>query len=217
MGRNKKYERDEIARRAMALFWRQGFHGTSTQMLVEAMDVNRFSLYAEFGNKQNLYEAALRLYEQEVVDQHFRSLESSESGLPELVAMFQGLGDAAGHEGSELGCFMCNCATERATEDLGSQDFVHRHVERISAALSRALSHAQQARQIRPEVDTVQQGQFLATLLLGFFVLLRAKVSPSVVRGSVQAALAHLEQLACPENGRTSVAQTQAEAQVADE
>lgn len=195
MGRNKKYERSDVARKAMDLFWRDGFHGTSTQTLVESMGVNRFSLYAEFGNKQNLYEAALQLYAQEVVDQHFRALESEDAGLPQIEAMLSGFAAAAGEPGSELGCFMCNCATERGAEDLGSQVFVHAHVARISAALSNALSNARQHGFIRPEVDTVQEGQFLATLLLGFFVLLRAKVDPAVVRSSSHIALAHLQQL----------------------
>lgn len=198
MGRSKKYERSDIVRKAMDLFWRDGFHGTSTQTLVESMAVNRFSLYAEFGNKQNLYEAALQLYAQEVVDQHFRALESEDAGLPQIEAMFSGFAAAAGEPGSELGCFMCNCATERGAEDPGSQVFVHAHVARISAALSNALNHAREDGDIRPEVDTVQEGQFLATLLLGLFVLLRAKVDPAVVRSSAQAALAHLQRLATP-------------------
>ncbi|PUE07085.1 hypothetical protein B9Z51_14485 [Limnohabitans sp. T6-5] len=195
MGRYKKYERDDIARKAMEIFWRNGFQGTSTQTLVESMGVNRFSLYAEFGNKQNLYEAALQLYAHEVVDQHFRALESEDGGLPQIEAMLAGFAAAAGELGSELGCFMCNCATERGAEDPGSQVFVHAHVSRISAALSNALNNARQDGVIRPEVDTVQEGQFLATLLLGLFVLLRAKVEPAVVRSSAHIAMAHLQQL----------------------
>jgi len=195
MGRHKNYERETIAQKAMEVFWREGYHGTSTQALVDAMGVNRFSVYAEFGNKQNLYEAALAAYDKEVVNAHFQALESAQAGLSDIEDMLQGLTEAAGQPGSELGCFMCNCATERAPYDPGSQGFVHRHVERISAALANALAHAQQAQQIRADVDVTQQGQFLATLLLGVFVLLRAQVSVDVVRASAQTALQHLRQL----------------------
>ena len=90
---------------------------------------------------------------------------------------------------------MCNCATDRAPYDPGSQRFVHQHVERISAALANALRNAQKAQHIRADVDAVQQGQFLATLLLGVFVLLRAQVSADVVGASAQAALQHVRQL----------------------
>ncbi len=195
MGRHKNYDRAEIAQKAMEVFWRDGFHGTSTQALVEAMGVNRFSVYAEFGSKQKLYEAALAAYDQDVVTAHFQAIESAQAGLPDIEAMFNGLSDAAGQPGSELGCFMCNCATERAPYDPGSQRFVHQHVERISAALANALRNAQNAQDIRADVDVVQQGQFLATLLLGVFVLLRAQVSADVVGASAQAALQHVRQL----------------------
>jgi TetR/AcrR family transcriptional repressor of nem operon len=195
MGRNKKYEREDIARKAMALFWRDGFYGTSTQALVESMGVNRFSLYAEFENKQNLYEAALSLYAKEVVDQHFRALESEDAGLAQIKAMFESFAASAGEPGTELGCFMCNCATERGADDPRSQLFVHQHVARISAAFSNALSHAQRDGAIGSSVQTVQEGQFLATLLLGFFVLLRAKVDPAVVRASATTVLSHVQQL----------------------
>lgn len=195
MGRHKHYDRNEVAQKAMAVFWRDGFHGASTQALVEAMGVNRFSVYAEFGNKQNLYEAALAVYDKEVVDRHFRALESSEAGLMDVQALLNGVASAAGEAGSELGCFMCNSATERAPYDLGSQGFVHRHVHRLGGALSHALSNAQKAEHIRADVDTEQQGQFLATLVMGLYVLLRAKVSPKVLQASTQAALQHLDQL----------------------
>lgn len=195
MGRHKNYDRAEIAQKAMEVFWRDGFHGTSTQALVEAMGVNRFSVYAEFGNKQKLYEAALAAYDQDVVTAHFQALESAQAGLPDIEAVFEGLSGTAGQPGSELGCFMCNCATERAPYDPGSQRFVHQHVERISAALANALTHAQKQQHIRADVDVVQQGRFLATLLLGVFVLLRAQVPAEVVDASAQTALQHLRQL----------------------
>lgn len=195
MGRHKNYDRSTIAQKAMEVFWRDGFHGTSTQALVDAMGVNRFSVYAEFGNKQNLYEAALAAYGQDVVTNHFQALESDRAGLSDVEAMLLGFAGAAGQPGSELGCFMCNCATERAPYDSGSQQFVHQHVERISAALSNALANAQQAQHIRADVDVKQQGQFLATLILGVFVLLRAQVSAPVVQATAQTALQHLHQL----------------------
>jgi TetR/AcrR family transcriptional repressor of nem operon len=179
----------------MEVFWRDSFHGTSTQALVEAMGVNRFSVYAEFGSKQKLYEAALAAYNEDVVTAHFQALESAQAGLSDIEAMFNGLSGAAGQPGSELGCFMCNCATERAPYDPGSQHFVHQHLERISAALTNALCNAQKLQHIRADVDAVQQGRFLASLLLGVFVMLRVQLPADVLDASAQVALQHVRQL----------------------
>lgn len=58
MGRQKQYDRTELLDRAVELFRRQGFNGTTTAELVAELDVNRKSMYAEFGSKQELFEAA---------------------------------------------------------------------------------------------------------------------------------------------------------------
>lgn len=195
MGRSKTYDRDTIARKAMALFWQHGYHGTSTQALVEHMGVNRFSLYAEFGNKQALYEAALTLYEQDVVGNNFQALEAPGAGLAALEALINSFAQAACQPGSERGCFICNNATERAPHDPGSQSFVVNYVQRISRAFTHCLNNAAAQGQLQPQTDTVQEGHFLAVLFMGFFVLLRAQVEPTVVHAAARSAIAHVRGL----------------------
>lgn len=198
MGRNKKYEREDIARKAMQVFWRHGYDGTSTQMLVDEMGVNRFSLYAEFGNKQSLYEAALALYEAEVVERNIGVLDQPGADLDTIARLILGFGAWACQPGSELGCFICNTATERAPYDPGSQTFVNRYVERLSAGFTRCLAQATRLDQLRKDVDEVAEGRFLATLLLGFFVQLRAQVQADRVQASAQATLIYLQRLTVP-------------------
>ena len=118
LGRPKTYDAEEIARKAMELFWKKGFHATSTQDLVEHMNVNRFSLYAEFGSKQGLYEAALELYERDVVSNFFGTLESADAGIVEVDKQFAYIAERVRRPGVNHGCLMCNSATERAAEDL---------------------------------------------------------------------------------------------------
>ena len=81
MGRNKTYDRDVLIEKAMEMFRDHGFAGTSTQMLVEGLGVNRYSLYAEFGSKQALFDAALERYDEEVVERNFGPLEAPGAGL----------------------------------------------------------------------------------------------------------------------------------------
>ena len=62
MSRAKQYNRDDLLNTAVELFRRQGYNGTSTAELVDELGVNRKSMYAEFGSKQELFEAALERY-----------------------------------------------------------------------------------------------------------------------------------------------------------
>ena len=65
MGGAKQYDRTDLLDRAVELFRRQGYSDTSTAELVAELGVNRKSMYAEFGSKQGLFEAALERYDQE--------------------------------------------------------------------------------------------------------------------------------------------------------
>ena len=54
MGRTKTYQRDALVDRAVELFRSHGFASTSAAMIEEALGVNRSSIYAEFGSKQEI-------------------------------------------------------------------------------------------------------------------------------------------------------------------
>ena len=198
MGRAKSYSRDDIVRKAMNVFWRHGFDGASTQMLVAEMGVNRFSVYAEFGHKQALFEAALGLYEQEVVSRNLAGIEAEGADLDAIQLLFDGFARWAGETDSEWGCFICNTATEMAASHPISQAVVNRYVTRLSAAFAHCLQQAQAQDQLWPETDVAKEGGFLATLLLGFFVQLRAQVPPALIQASAQSVQAYLQRLTRP-------------------
>jgi AcrR family transcriptional regulator len=61
-GRPREFDVDEALDRALEVFWRKGYEGTSLQDLTDAMNVNRPSLYAAFGSKEELFRRALDRY-----------------------------------------------------------------------------------------------------------------------------------------------------------
>jgi AcrR family transcriptional regulator len=61
-GRPRAFDADQALDRAMQVFWRKGYLGTSLEDLTEAMKINRPSLYAAFGNKRALFRRALERY-----------------------------------------------------------------------------------------------------------------------------------------------------------
>jgi AcrR family transcriptional regulator len=62
MGRPREFDPDEALERALQVFWRSGYEGASIADLTEAMGITRPSLYAAFGNKEELFRKALDRY-----------------------------------------------------------------------------------------------------------------------------------------------------------
>jgi AcrR family transcriptional regulator len=62
MGRARAFDTDEALDRAMTVFWSKGYEGASLADLTEAMEISRPSLYAAYGNKEELFRKALERY-----------------------------------------------------------------------------------------------------------------------------------------------------------
>ncbi|GAB7042409.1 MULTISPECIES: TetR/AcrR family transcriptional regulator [Catenuloplanes] len=63
-GRPREFDIDEALDRAMRVFWEHGYDGASLTDLTDAMGISRTSMYAAFGNKQDLLGKALQRYSQ---------------------------------------------------------------------------------------------------------------------------------------------------------
>lgn len=61
-GRPPAFEHEDALEKAMQTFWTFGYEGTSMAALIEAMDMNKPSIYAAFGNKEALFNQALNKY-----------------------------------------------------------------------------------------------------------------------------------------------------------
>jgi AcrR family transcriptional regulator len=63
MARPRAFDADQALDRAMQVFWNKGFEGASLPDLTHAMKINRPSLYAAFGNKEELFFKAIERYQ----------------------------------------------------------------------------------------------------------------------------------------------------------
>lgn len=65
MSAQAKFNRDDVIEKAKNLYWEKGYHATSMRNLQDVVDMRPGSIYAAFGNKDNLFKEALNRYAEE--------------------------------------------------------------------------------------------------------------------------------------------------------
>ena len=71
LGRPREFDLDTALEGAMLVFWRKGYEGASMSDLTASLGVTKPSLYAAFGNKEQLFRAVLDRYDKRTA--HFLS------------------------------------------------------------------------------------------------------------------------------------------------
>ncbi|WP_430412557.1 TetR/AcrR family transcriptional regulator [Kordia sp.] len=117
MPRVKKFNEEETLHKAMCLFWRNGFHATSMQDLVDYLGINRASIYDTYGGKKELFDKAFEQYQTTNRKQLQAFLESQESVKAGLRELFKGGISEAVCDTERKGCFVINVTTELVPND----------------------------------------------------------------------------------------------------
>lgn len=148
MPRPKEFDADRVLDRAMHLFWKDGYNGTSTRNLVDHLGIGRQSIYNTFGDKQNLYWMSLGRYVESVLGGPISRLESAEASRPEIVEYFAFLVEFLDEDPPRPGCFLSNAILERVTEDETVARLADEHIQRMEFGFLNAIHHALQRREI---------------------------------------------------------------------
>ncbi len=174
----KGYKRDEVLDRAIELFRRQGYSATSTAELVEELGMNRKSMYAEFGSKQELFEAALERYSDINLTRVLAPIEAPDANAQSIRDAFLGYASASETSFNGLGCLMANTAVERAALDPGSARFVDAYLARLTRGFHNALENARNDGDVAEDADLDDLAAFFTMSVVGISALLRAKATP---------------------------------------
>ena len=189
----KRYDRTQLLDQAVEVFRWQGFNGTSTAELAAELGVNRKSMYAEFGSKQGLFEAALERYNDKHLSAVLAPLEAPEAGTDAIREAFSGYASASTGWAQGRGCLMCNTAVERAALDAGSQRYVTAYLQRLTGAFRHALGNGQHAGEVSANLDLDELSAFFTTALIGVAACIRAEAPPEQVQAACKVATSVLD------------------------
>ncbi|MDE1153769.1 MAG: TetR/AcrR family transcriptional regulator [Micavibrio sp.] len=105
MGRPREFNAEQALDRALAVFWQKGYEGASLPDLTAAMGINRPSMYAAFGNKEELFRKALERYTQKSRDSMKEAL-SAPTARGAIEKLLFGIAESVGCPTSPKGCLL---------------------------------------------------------------------------------------------------------------
>ncbi|MFF4398228.1 TetR/AcrR family transcriptional regulator [Streptomyces sp. NPDC001480] len=189
----KHFDPEAALDTVVRLFWRQGVASTGVQDVVTATGLNRSSLYATFGGKQELYLAALRRYVETHSEPAFRRLAEDDRGLPAVAGFFTGLIEVrCSGPYARWGCMVVNAHAGAENGDTEVLRVLDRHHHRLRDALFAALRTARARGQLAPGTDLTEAAELLATLAYGVNLRSRTGADAPTLHRTVSTALASL-------------------------
>lgn len=115
MPRAKSYDRKTVLLKAMQEFWIKGYERTSVASLEKAMEINRFSIYEEFGDKKGLFLASIEAYGDEITERHTACL-LEPGGAAGIQQFFTTLLPPVSRKNNP-GCLIMNSLVELSGQD----------------------------------------------------------------------------------------------------
>lgn len=177
VGRKRNFDKGEALDKAMRLFWDNGYEGTSLSNLTSALGINKPSLYAAFGNKEQLFSEAISHYIDHYgapLMQHLK--EPAELPLAQRLENYLfAVIEFNCTEGSPKGCFLVNsCCVSGATSssdqnEPAKQDYGLAAEE----ALGSIFLAAQQNGQLPKKQNAKEIAAYVLSLMYGLSVMAR--------------------------------------------
>jgi len=173
MSRKKEFQYDQVLNKAMWTFWTNGYHATSMKNLVEGMGINRFTIYANFENKRNLFLLVLDRYQQEIMAPINNILLESQEGIESIYIYFNSFVQLHIQGKFPNGCLMVNTICELGIHDPEIRQLGEQYLSRLNQAFSLALTRARNRDEIRPDIDLQSTAQFLTGCMEALGILVK--------------------------------------------
>lgn len=191
MARPKEFDENDVLGRAMDLFRRQGYAETSFTDLTSHLGVSRQSLYDTFGDKDALFDAAVRRYSQRALQLMRDCLKGERPVRDELRELFtlviQNSCVASG------GCLMANSMVERSHQDANVRALALEHARSAEHILTSRLEAARRSGEIGSDTSAAAIARSFFHFTLGLGLASRTLGGEDALRESAELALRLLD------------------------
>ena len=185
-GPSKQFDREDALDKAVQLFWEKGYEATSMQDLVDAMGINRASMYQTYGNKHALYQAGLERYAERILAHVTELLDKPGTPLNNLRDFFVHVIEQS-LEGKMQGCFINNSAVELGPHDAGLAQRIRDIWSQFEDLFATRLAQAVEQRELPSDSDTRELARVMNINLQGLMVKTKANSDKAELINAVNA------------------------------
>jgi len=187
-GRHRGFRVEEVLHEVMMTFWKSGYQGAGIADLERATGLGRQSLYATFGDKRQLFLAAVEQYFAVVVRPGMIDVldraDAAVDGLEDLFNEWEKLAEANGYHG----CLIGNAVAELGEGDPEMHRFLRQKLGVMEDAFRRAIERAQAQGDVAPDVQPESTSRALLAIYQGLAIIARVDPNPKTIASIVSGA-----------------------------
>ncbi|MGR9594640.1 TetR/AcrR family transcriptional regulator [Bacillus thuringiensis] len=193
MARTREFDENQVLDAAMQLFWEKGYEATSLSDLTSRMGIQRPSIYSTFGDKKELFEAALRRYTMSRASD-IRNKLQSHSSVKESFSIF--FADVVNEEYAgdlSKGCFCINTMVELAPHDERFEILTREHQMYLAVIFQETIERGIQSGELEFNTDAKSLAQALIVALIGLTVMMKSRPQRTFVDNVIATTLTLLK------------------------
>jgi AcrR family transcriptional regulator len=195
-GRPREFDVEQALERAMELFWRHGYEGTSLADLTAALGITRPSLYAAFDSKQALFLRALDLYESRAG--YRQAALAAPTAESYARALLEGAANLHGDEKNPPGCLGVQGALACAPQSDAVRRELIRRRRLGESAIRIRLTRAKADGDLPKGADPADLARYLSVVIYGITIQAAGGATRAELRRVARLALTNWPRMARP-------------------
>jgi TetR/AcrR family transcriptional repressor of nem operon len=193
MPRSRSLSDDVVLERAMQVFWRRGYAGTSLRELAQATGLGSAALYHRYADKQGLFVQVLGRYAQRGLAARIAQLSAEPLPLEAIRQFFDQLVAASLADPERRGCLLVNTALDGADMGEAARAVVRARLGEVESFFASRLACAVAAGALPRGTDVAAEAAALMGAVFAIRVAARLHGDPRSLRTLAAHALRALD------------------------
>jgi AcrR family transcriptional regulator len=169
MGRPRGFDTTAALDAAMRVFWEKGYEGATLKDLTEAMRINRSSMWAAFGNKEELFKKTFERYVSTY--QAFMGTALQKPTVREIIeSSLRGTVNFLSTSGNPKGCLSLNAALAVGDEAEPIKRWMLQGRKHGESLARKRFEQAKKTGELGANVDAAALARYVGTLLQGLCI-----------------------------------------------